>query len=944
MKLRGKAARRLGRMNAKALMVLLTLSIEFFLLIVNSYFSYTAAADIVLAKTNDIEAGNLKQIDNRLAQAFEEAGRLMSMLKSGGRASAYLEIYEGDSPIYDRMTAEKDLMNYLSRIQEVFLSVQFINVFTEGHTFELSETRLQLDYSDISSSAIPAQISSSRDGLYVMPPGAEGPGGTVQKGFTFWSAMVVGGKRAYLLVTMWPDWLDELFVGPMSVVIQDSATGDAIWHSRGLPEHVTERLNGLLGGEEAQRVPGESRSYYMRAKDSALPGWRTITLSDTGVFDAEMDEIRLYSLISYLASMLICTVAALFFSRVITGPINKLMQGARNYRAGEPHTPVALGRSRMGLRMMFMLYFTLIAAVPLLVNALSLSYTLSGIVERKVAASLQGSIEQTAVNIDSFVDVNERITKSIVTDKSLREYLVEVIERGLAETPGRQEAVQKAITDSMFLGKGVFETSLYGRDGKILYSTSTFSTKPLDESWLAVMAASRAAPVWAGVGRDEFNRNVLRLYREVKDDGSLRDGQYRFKTLGYVCVTYYETDIEHLFSDIATGGKTVHLDDGYGTVISHRNKALVGTASGVTASSLPASGLVSRTVDSQEGRKLIVMNRCRNISWVLVSQVPYGEVMADNWRIVYTNIAVFAASLFLILIVSSLASRRITRPVGRLLMGLMAFSEGQRQVEFAQPDAIHEIGELGAAFDKMARQINELIDRVYESKLRESELETERRQSELIALRAQINPHFLYNTLESIIWLVKLGNAEKAADMLSTLGDFFRTGVKKGNEFVTLAEEIEFERIYLSIYEGRLGSKLAVEWDIEEAMLQCRLPRTILQPILENAIYHGIQENEDGGTVMIRCFGRDGLLAITVHDNGPGIRRDRLEDINMRLKQDLAGDSIGIYNVQKRLHLYYGSEFGISIESAEGEGTTVTMLLPERHEVNNTGISPLTTG
>ena len=942
MKALRRAVGRLVKLNAKALLVLLTLVFDVLLLIINSSFSYRTAADIVLTKTDAIERDTMQQIDSRMQLAVDEIERLLGKLTTGGRIIAYLTEFRASESTYDMLQVERNMLNYLSGVQEVYSSISSINIYIQGHSFISNGPGPVLSYDSISESGITRQINESDNQALMMPPGYLKPAsGFNPDSFSFWSVLKNAGgeNNGYILVVMTTDWLDVLFRSQANAVLMDKAAETVLWHGNGLPEEDLAGLNGVsLQDGTAMLNTASGRRYSVRTLRPALSDWTVLSLQDTRTFDGEMNEILLYSLLSYALGMVLCVLAALYFSRVITRPVSLLTDAAQQYKAGEPYRPLNIRRNRLSLRSMFMLYFTLIAAVPLLVNVLSLSFTLYGIIERKVVASLEQNIAQTAGNINYFVDINERISKSIVTDRALREYLVEVIEaRDGADIRGSLDEVLTVISDSMYLGKGVFDTSLYGQDGNLLYSTSNFNRTPLAGERLKSLSASRATPVWVSGEMDEFGRNVLKLYREVKDDGSLRDGQYWFKTVGYICVTYYETDLEKLYGEYSLGNDLAYIVDADGAVISHRDKQLLGMASGVAPGDLPASGIRRVAVDAPGGKRMLVLSRCTVIPWVLVIELPYADVMAENGRILYSNIVVFSASLFVIIVISSFLSRRITRPVGRLLSALVGFAEGDRQVVFEQRGSMRELAELGGAFDKMARQINELIEQVYESKLRESELENERRQSELVALKAQINPHFLYNTLESIIWLVRMGDKEKAADMLSMLGDFFRTGVKKGNEFIRVSDEIEFERIYLSIYEGRMGDKLKVAWDIDERLADYLVPKTILQPIMENAIYHGVQENEAGGTVSVACFEREGCLVFTVRDDGPGIPEDKLAEINDRLNRDLAGDSIGIYNVQKRLRLYYGGDWGIVIHSREGEGTTVTMRLPVLHAADTSG-------
>jgi len=208
-------------------------------------------------------------------------------------------------------------------------------------------------------------------------------------------------------------------------------------------------------------------------------------------------------------------------------------------------------------------------------------------------------------------------------------------------------------------------------------------------------------------------------------------------------------------------------------------------------------------------------------------------------------------------------------------------------------------------------------------------------------LQAQINPHFLYNTFETTNWLILQNQNEEAVNMINRLSDIFRLGINRGRNTFTLREELKQATSYIDIQKMRYAHKLSVVWEYDDSLLECRVVKTILQPILENAIYHGIEPKEEGGEIEISIARNGDVLEICVIDTGVGIEEEKCRDINSDLKnnENKVLRSIGLKNVNDRIKLMYGDDYGISIESIYGKYTEVLITMPfiakEGDEIDN---------
>jgi two-component system sensor histidine kinase YesM len=240
-----------------------------------------------------------------------------------------------------------------------------------------------------------------------------------------------------------------------------------------------------------------------------------------------------------------------------------------------------------------------------------------------------------------------------------------------------------------------------------------------------------------------------------------------------------------------------------------------------------------------------------------------------------------------------------------------------------------EIGMLGDSFDKMVRRIRGLMDQIYQE-------QQTLRKSELKALQSQINPHFLYNTLDSIIWLARANRTDEIIRMVTSLTKMFRIVISRGKEVISVKEEIDHIFNYLTIQQLRYRSKLSYEIDIPESMYRYQTLKLLLQPLVENAIYHGIKLKKEQGRITVTGYETEHTLHFLVHDTGPGMTEEQLEQLHNTLEEEdgIKMDSYGAKNVHERIRLFFGAEYGLKYESMAEQGTTVTLTIPKLSEVN----------
>ena len=249
---------------------------------------------------------------------------------------------------------------------------------------------------------------------------------------------------------------------------------------------------------------------------------------------------------------------------------------------------------------------------------------------------------------------------------------------------------------------------------------------------------------------------------------------------------------------------------------------------------------------------------------------------------------------------------------------------------------ILEIDELSYNFNDKIIRIKELIENI---KIEQKN----KKNTELWLLQAQINPHFLYNTLDTVVWMAEAGDSKKVVDMITALSSFLRIGLNKGKKFIQIREEIRHIESYLKIQKFRYDDILEYSIEIEDSLYDMRILKLLLQPLVENALYHGIKYKREGGSIRIRGYEKDNNIILEVIDNGVGMDENKLNKIKTLIENTslensdiirTVGDSFGLYNVAERIRLYYGNEYGLDIVSRENVGTTVTIILPAENNMN----------
>lgn len=314
------------------------------------------------------------------------------------------------------------------------------------------------------------------------------------------------------------------------------------------------------------------------------------------------------------------------------------------------------------------------------------------------------------------------------------------------------------------------------------------------------------------------------------------------------------------------------------------------------------------------------VNAC---GWTVTLERPEKIVFASVRNMGRVIMAILFICAVIIFSITQLFTSFFEQKISALHYYLQRIKEGHLDYHI-HDDSTDELGDLTNNLQAMIDEINRLIREDYQTKI-------ELKETQFKALQAQINPHFLYNTLDTIIWLAESDEQKQVVHMVESLSDFFRTSLNQGKDIISIKEEIQHVRSYLEIQQMRYQDILEYEIDVPEEFYQNTIPKITVQPLVENALYHGIKNKRGKGKITVRGYREDSFFILEVRDNGIGMQTERLEQVRNALvhKQFVESKVYGLYNVNERIRLNCGEEYGLRISSTYQEGTTVKIFLPD---------------
>lgn len=560
--------------------------------------------------------------------------------------------------------------------------------------------------------------------------------------------------------------------------------------------------------------------------------------------------------------------------------------------------------------------FAAVALLPLLFFGVSLIQTM----ETKINSDYEKRVTEQAEQIDAGVLELFRDFETVVDNINANTRIVGQI--GEDDSWSRSKIYlqfYREVTDY----REYAQFDLYDKNGKCIYTTAQGSAKTDLPVYWGILKAVEDSEETLVLRRADTNDSDILMYAAGKLLG--KDGTLE----GYIVISMRAENFEKVLHDKGNNKAEVAILDPYWRTI-------------YDSGSLQAEQIREELMD---GHKLLGVYRAGELLiqplgdsglYTVLScpSVFSTEVLNSMYSVL---IVMLTISVILCVLVASHLGRNMTRPIERMNTAMRTLQEGDLTVRIAS-DREDELGQMSRNFNIMA---NELEQSVQDKVEKQKELNA----SHIAMMQAQLNPHFLYNTLDTMKWVAKANHIPEIATMAAGLAKILRTSISK-RQFIYLKEELELVNCYVDIQKIRFNDKFTYSVELKEGLEECVIPKLIIQPIVENSVLHGLKESEEGN-IRVRITEKDSVLCIEVTDDGCGAPKERMDAINHRRQEQLVGH-IGVSNVDTIIRLTYGEEYGIHMESLaeNGEngtdrqetedesavhGTKVTLRLPAKY-------------
>ena len=565
-------------------------------------------------------------------------------------------------------------------------------------------------------------------------------------------------------------------------------------------------------------------------------------------------------------------------------------------------------------------FLVLIAVV--IVTAVSMRFTNTSIFENS-SEYTHTIIKQMNQNIDSYIDYMENIAYLISSSEDVQDYLFddEINNEARYRILNQFETILDSRSDIRNVG-------IISKSGRMLINhgkksvnsdldlnTQEWYTQALDSPEGPKLTSSHVQHIISGE-----RPWVITLSRGIRD----RSGSGEKEGVFFIDLNYSAISGLCDQSTVGTKGYAFILD-AKGNIVYHPQQQQLYNELQTENIDLIVNSKED-TVRTGKGNrgKLYSISRSNKTGWTVVGCMSVSELLRKSNQAQSIYVLISALLMIVALLFSRFLAKSLTYPLQRLRDSMSRVQEGHFDGADVEIDSENEIGSLTKSFNVMTHRIQDLM----EQNVKEQE---QKRKIELKALQSQINPHFLYNTLDAIVWLAEAGEQKKVVSMVGSLSDFFRISLNQGQDILDVREELQHVRSYLEIQQMRYQDILQYEICVPEELYSSRIPKITLQPLVENALYHGIKNKRGKGMIRIDGEMEDSDCILRITDNGRGMTPERLGQVREGIRNRNACETeiYGLYNVNERIRLNFGEKYGITITSTYGEGTCVTVRLPE---------------
>ena len=571
-----------------------------------------------------------------------------------------------------------------------------------------------------------------------------------------------------------------------------------------------------------------------------------------------------------------------------------------------------------GIQSTLMLVFSFISVLTMLLMGVLMYMRFSMLSRQETTESSRKLMEQTGESMEDYL-VNMRQISDAVYYNVVKEN----------DFYDKREEIQKGMNLLYEANRDKLRTiAIYNKDGSLVAAEPVASQKEdtdvTRQEWYQ-KAMDKMENIHFSIPHIQnlFDDNSFRYYWVISSSRAVELTENRTSQTGVLLVDMDFSSISRMMKQIneVSNGQYYYLCDNNGQIIYHPRQIQISDGICKENSSVAASYKDGVYDEEFEGvQRKVIVNTVSYTGWKLVGVIPYSLFSHEMINIRYFIVMVILLMAMMLIIINRVVTQRISRRILKLNHSVMEYEAGKKPEIYIGGSS--EIRHLGYSIQSSYEKSEELMQEIVWE-------QNERRKSELDALQSQINPHFLYNALDSITWMIEGERNDEAAFMISQLAKLFRISLSQGHTIISVRDELQHAKSYMNIQRIRYKDAFSVTFDVDPDLEKYCAVKLTLQPILENSINYGVDPMDDCGEIMIRVKKEEDLLILSVEDNGIGMSEEEvsllLTDSNRKRKH---GSGVGLVNINNRLQILFGKEYGLLIESEPDEGTRVSIRIP----------------
>ncbi|MDQ0973660.1 sensor histidine kinase YesM [Neobacillus niacini] len=710
-----------------------------------------------------------------------------------------------------------------------------------------------------------------------------------------------GVHKGVILLFINPKNLDDSLFYANQIRLFDH-NGQMFFKGEQVRGDVPENLDGLNHDKKELLAWEDTGVYY-----SSIPfyNFQLIYEDSLGFYKKQIGLMWKMIVLTFVCSALVAIIFSRMIGRKVIQPLYQLIISIKEYEESRNYSSFVqqkkMPRMKLSLQERFFFYFVITVLLPLFIYIGILYGQTSRLVSGDMQESYHSVHEKMARLMNNEINQQELIMARIAFNNNVQLHILE---------HDAEKIGQQLVDRRQFLELRRQNIKIYDESGKILYTNMHNQEKEMATEFMENLASS-GRKISYTLEKDRFNNVTIVIGMPIFSPVEYSN------IIGFITVDIEKNQLEKYYSDWQKTGLEMLLADKRNMILSHPNPLKVGKIFDSKEKMLQDEGSNVHAYSTE----------ITGLDWEFISKYNYSDIQKQVNQLFISDLYLFFFIILMLLVFAYWISKRMHRPIGQLNELVQTFDlKGSHHDVVERLSGIEEVDSLTKNFNQMMERMEDLIHETILTNQERIQLKFEKRELQLNALQSQINPHFLYNTLDNLIFLVEANETDKATEMIASLSRFFRFITNREQFMITLRDELVYTKTYIKIMSYRFDNFECV-WDVDEKLLNYKTVKLILQPVIENAIHHGARKTKDMVTIHISGELKEEEIHIVVKDNAVGIGEEELTVIKSHLAATSL-DKAGIYNVNGRIRLQFGGKYGLCIESERGKGTKVTIVLP----------------